>query len=606
MNGLPITHMTLLQLFKNIWPFVKPYRLLVFAALFLTLIGSFTAQVNALTLKYTVDEINRLLQEGAGLKEGLNILIIITAVLLTKELLNVFIIFGQKYYGEKLRIYVSRDLAQTIVDKILSYRMSFYTSTSNESGKLQTRIDRGIESLTRLVQNFFINILPLFANSFIALILMFNANFWVGLVGVCIVPIYIFITIKQAKTLSGWRRNMRQFRERKSQGIVNIIHSITVIKSFNRETIESDKQNQIQIDLTDNQLRTQRTGFLFNGIKTFVEQIGTVIIIILTAYLVLQGYMSIGMIMFHILLFNNVTAPIGQLHRIFDEMNDAMIYSESFFEILNAEEEVESTGKFIPKTINGKFQIKNVSFSYPNGTKALDHINITIQPNKITALVGLSGAGKSTVINLLDKFYQPTKGEIFLDDIPLKDYDTQFIRNNIGLVLQKNHIFSGTIEDNIRYGNPNATLEEVVYAAKQAHIYLQVMDLPKQFQSNALLLSGGQQQRIAIARMFLKNPPIIFLDEPTASLDAIATEQIKNSLDAIKKDRTVVIISHSISQIIDADSIYVMENGKVMEFGTHEEIYKNEGVYKNIFDAMARSLNIEKIAKTFDDGEEHF
>lgn len=598
--------MTLLQLFKNVWPFVKPYRLLVFAALFLTLIGSFTAQVNALTLKYTVDEINSLIQEGAGLKEGLDILIIISIILLTKELLNVFITFGQKYFGEKLRIYVSRDLAQTIVDKILTYHMSFYTSTSNESGKLQTRIDRGIGSLTQLVQNFFINILPLFANSFIALVLMFNANFWVGIVGLCIVPIYIYITIKQAKTLSGWRRNMREFRERKSQGIVNIIQSITVIKSFNRESIESDKQNAIQIEMTDNQLRTQRTGFLFNGIKTFVEQIGTVIIIILTAYLVLQGYMSIGMIMFHILLFNNVTAPIGQLHRIFDQMNDAMIYSESYFEILNSEQEVEGSGTFIPDTLGGKFQIKNVDFSYPNGTKALDNISITIKPNKITALVGLSGAGKSTVINLLDKFYQPTKGSITLDDVPLKDYDTQFIRNNIGLVLQKNHIFSGSIEDNIRYGNPKATLQEVIHAAKQAYIYQQVMELPDQFQSNALLLSGGQQQRIAIARMFLKNPPIIFLDEPTASLDAIATEQIKNSLDAIKKDRTVVIISHSISQIIDADSIYVMENGKVVEFGTHEEIYAHEGVYKNIFDAMARSLNIEKIAKTFDDGEEHF
>lgn len=598
--------MTLLQLFKNVWPFVKPYRLLVFAALFLTLIGSFIAQVNALTLKYTVDEINSLIQEGAGLKEGLDILIIISIILLTKELLNVFITFGQKYFGEKLRIYVSRDLAQTIVDKILTYHMSFYTSTSNESGKLQTRIDRGIGSLTQLVQNFFINILPLFANSFIALVLMFNANFWVGIVGLCIVPIYIYITIKQAKTLSGWRRNMREFRERKSQGIVNIIQSITVIKSFNRESIESDKQNAIQIEMTDNQLRTQRTGFLFNGIKTFVEQIGTVIIIILTAYLVLQGYMSIGMIMFHILLFNNVTAPIGQLHRIFDQMNDAMIYSESYFEILNSEQEIEGSGTFIPDTLGGKFQIKNVDFSYPNGTKALDNISITIKPNKITALVGLSGAGKSTVINLLDKFYQPTKGSITLDDVPLKDYDTQFVRNNIGLVLQKNHIFSGSIEDNIRYGNPKATLQEVTHAAKQAYIYQQVMELPDQFQSNALLLSGGQQQRIAIARMFLKNPPIIFLDEPTASLDAIATEQIKNSLDAIKKDRTVVIISHSISQIIDADSIYVMENGKVVEFGTHEEIYAHEGVYKNIFDAMARSLNIEKIAKTFDDGEEHF
>lgn len=598
--------MTLPQLFKNVWPFVKPYGWLVFAALFLTLIGSFTAQVNALILKYTVDEVNALLQKGAGLKEGLNILIIISIILLSKELINVFITFGQKYYGEKLRIYVSRDLAQTIVDKILTYRMSFYTSTTNESGKLQTRIDRGIGSLTQLVQSFFINILPLFANSFIALVLMFNANFWVGLVGICIVPVYILITIKQAKTLSGWRRNMREFRERKSQGIVNIIQSITVIKSFNREAIESDKQNTIQIEMTDNQLRTQRTGFLFNGVKTFVEQIGTVIIIILTAYLVLQGYMSIGMIMFHILLFNNVTAPIGQLHRIFDQMNDAMIYSESYFEILNSEQEVESSGTYKPEAITGKFEIKNVHFTYPNGTEALKGINITIEPNKITALVGLSGAGKSTVINLLDKFYQPTKGEIYLDGIPLKEYDTQFIRNNIGLVLQKNHIFSGSIADNIRYGNPHASIKEVEHAAKQAYIYQQIMELEEQFESNALLLSGGQQQRIAIARMFLKNPPIIFLDEPTASLDAIATEQIKNSLDAIKKDRTVIIISHSISQIIDADRIYVMEKGSVVESGTHQEIYANESVYRNIFDAMARSLNIEKIAKTFDDGEEHY
>lgn len=598
--------MTLLTLFKNLWPFVKPYRWLVFGALFLTLIGSFTAQVNALTLQYTVDEVNRLVESGRGLNSGLNILVTITLILLGKEIVNVFITFGQKFYGEKLRIYVSRDLAQSIVDKILTYRMAFYTAGDNESGKLQTRIDRGIESLTRLVQNFFINILPLFANSFIALILMFNANFWVGLVGLCIVPVYIFITIRQAKTLSGWRRNMRAFRESKSQGIVNIIQAITVIKSFNRETIESDKQNKIQIELTENQLKTQKTGFIFNGIKTFVEQIGTVIIIILTAYLVLDGQMSIGMIMFHILLFNNVTAPIGQLHRIFDEMNDAMIYSESFFEILNAENETENSGSYIPKKITGRFELRNVDFVYPNGTQALSGVNMEILPNKITALVGLSGAGKSTIVNLLDKFYEPTSGEILLDGVNLKDYDTKFLRNNIGLVLQKNHIFSGSIEDNIRYGNPNATREEVHNAAKQAFIYDQVMALPEKFDSNALLLSGGQQQRIAIARMFLKNPPIIFLDEPTASLDAIATEQIKNSLDAIKKDRTVIIISHSISQIIDSDNIYAMEMGKILESGPHDQIYEQNGVYKNIFDAMARSLNIEKIARTLDDEEENF
>lgn len=598
--------MTLPTLFKNLWPYVKQYRWMVIAALSLTLIGSFIAQVNALTLQYTVDSINELVESGRGINSGLNILVTITLILMGKEILNVFITFGQKYYGEKLRIFVSRDLAQAVIDKILTYRMAFYTTSENESGKLQTRIDRGIESLTRLVQNFFINILPLFANSLIALILMFNANVYVGLVGLGIVPIYIFITMKQATILNGWRRSMRYFRETKSQGIVNIVQSITVIKSFNREKIESDKQNNIQIELTENQLKTQKTSFLFNGIKTFVEQIGVVIIIILTAYLVLDGQMSIGMIMFHILLFNNVTAPIGQLHRIFDEMNDALIYSESFFEILNAENEIENSGKYIPQDIKGHFELKNVNFKYPNGTHALTDINMEILPNKITALVGLSGAGKSTVINLLDKFYEPSSGEIYLDGVNLKDYDTHFLRNHIGLVLQKNHIFSGSIEENIRYGNPNASQEEVIEAAKQAYIYDQIMELPDQFQSNAILLSGGQQQRIAIARMFLKNPPIIFLDEPTASLDAIATEQIKNSLDNIKKNRTVIIISHSISQIIDSDMIYSMEKGRVMEGGSHDEIYDLNGTYKNIFDAMARSLNIDKIAKTFDEEEENY
>ncbi|MFV0219799.1 ABC transporter ATP-binding protein/permease [Empedobacter falsenii] len=596
--------MTIIQLFKNLRPFVKPYRSLVVATLLLTLVGSFTSQVNALILQYTVDSINGLVEAGKGLKESLKIISFISIVLMTKEILNAFITFGQKYYGEKLRILVSQDLAQTIIEKILTYRMAFYTNQDNQAGKLQTRIDRGIESLTRLVQNFFIDILPLFANSIVALILMFNANFYVGLVGLCIVPIYFIITQQQAKKLSGWRRNLRGYREQKSQGIISIIDSITVIKSFNREDIEGKKQLALQKELTNNQMQTRKTSFFFDGLKSFIEQFGVVIIIILTSYLVLDGQMTIGAIMFHILLFNNVSAPIRQLHRIYDEMNDAMIYSESFFSILKADDEKESSGNYIPTKLKGKFEIQNVDFSYPNGYKALKNINMTIQPNKITALVGLSGAGKSTVINLLDKFYQPDSGKILLDGIDLEEYDTQFLRDNIGLVLQKNHIFNGTIEENIRYGNVNATFGEIEDAAKRAYIHEQIMDLPEGYQSKALLLSGGQQQRIAIARMFLKNPPIIFLDEPTASLDAIATEQIKNSLDAIKKDRTVIIISHSISQIIDADYTYVMKQGEVVEHGIHEDVYKMNGTYKEIFDAMAKSLNIEKIAKTFDDEEE--
>lgn len=595
--------MNLWQLFLKLRPFVSPYRLLVIATLILTLIGSFTAQVNALTLQYAVDSINALLEQGQGLDEGWHILITISVILLGKEVVNALVQFGQKFYGEKLRIFISQDLAQSIIEKFLKYRLAFFNQDNNQAGKLQTRIDRGIGSLTRLVQIFFIDIFPLFTSAIVALGLMYYANFYVGLVATAIVPIYFWLTYKQAQKLGGWRRSLRDGREKKSQGILSIINSITVIKSFNRESIESDKQLSLQRELTDNQMKTRQTSFLFDGLKTFIEQIGIVLIIILTSYFVLDGQMSIGMIMYHVLLFNNVSAPIRSLHRIYDEVNDGMIYSESFFNILEADAEIEQSGQQKPP-VQGRFELSGVNFYYPNGHHALKDINMEIRPNTITALVGLSGAGKSTLISLLDKFYEPQEGQIKLDGIDLKDYDTQYLRDHIGLVLQKNHIFQGTIFDNIRYGKTNASMDEVIAAAQKASIHEQILQLPDGYDSDALQLSGGQQQRIAIARMFLKNPPIIFLDEPTASLDAIATEQIKQSLDQIKQGRTVIIISHSLSQIVDADYTYVMKEGCIAEHGEHDALYHQDGVYKEIFDAMAKSLNIEKIAKTFEDDAE--
>ena len=596
--------MNLFQLFKNVSPFVKPYKWLVFITLVLTLIGSLMAQVNAIVLDWTVDEVNGLITAGEKWgQRAAHIIILISSVLLGKEILSAGITFAQNYFGERMRIYVSRDLAQSVIEKVLTFKMAFFNSGDNATGKLQARIDQGVSSLSRTVQNFFIDLLPLFTSALLALILMFAANVYVGLVALAIVPIYFWITYRQARRLKGWRREMRSHLETKSQGIKNIIDSINVIKSFNREQIEAQKQLDIQNQVTENQMKTRKVAFYYNGVKSFVKQVGTVLVIILTAYLVLIDYpgMTIGKIMYHVMLFSNVIAPITQLQRIFDDVNDALIYAEGFFGILNSEEEVEPSGSYRPEKIHGKFEIKHVDFTYPNGNQALFDVNMTIDPGKITALVGLSGAGKSTIVNLLDKFYEPQVGQIFLDGVDLREYDTQYLRENIGLVLQKNHIFDGTIEENILYGNPKATHEDVVEAAKKSHLYDQVMELPKQFDNNAADLSGGQQQRVAIARMFLKNPPIIFLDEPTASLDAIATEQIKNSIDAIKKDRTVIIISHSISQIIDADYIYALQQGRVEEDGDPDSIYKKGGIYKDIIDASARSLNIEKIARTIEE-----
>ncbi len=594
--------MNIWGLLRNMIPYVLPYRWLIVITLVLTLIGSMMAQVNAVVLDRSVDAINALIQQSGGFSWGsaMRILVVITVILLGKEVVGAVVTFFQRYYGERMRILVSRDLSLKVVERMLSFRMAFFSSEGNETGKLQSRIDRGIMSLSNTVNNFFIEILPLFTSALLALILMFAANVFVGLVALLIVPLYFWVTYIQASKMKGGRKGIFSSHQAVSQGILNIIESITVIKSFNREQIEAERQAGIQRSMTDLQLNTRKKAYMFNGLKSFLEQIGTVLIIILTAYLVLIDYpgMSIGKIMYHVMLFANVSAPIRQLHRIYDDMNDALIYAEGFFGILHADDEVEQTGKHKPQEVRGDFELQNVDFTYPNGTKALRNVSLRIAKGKITALVGLSGAGKSTIVNLLDKFFQPQQGSIRLDGVELSEWDTAWLRENIGLVLQKNHIFDGTIEENIRYGNPLATHDDVIKAARQAYIYDQIMQLPHGFETDALQLSGGQQQRIAIARMFIKNPPIIFLDEPTASLDAIATEQIKASIDAIKQGRTVVIISHNIGQIIDADQIYVLQQGMVVQHGNPVEVYRQGGIYKDIFDASARSMNVDKIAST--------
>ena len=578
-----------------------PYRWLLVLTLVLTFAGSLMAQVNAVVLDRAVDAINAMLhRDGFDWGEAARLLAVVSAVLLGKELLAAVVTFGQRIFGEKIRINVSRDLSLRVVDRVLQFRMAFFSADGNEPGKLQTRIDRGVMSLSNTVKNFFIDILPLFTSAAMALVLMFTANVYVGLVALAVIPVYFLITARQGVRMKGWRRRVFGTHQALNHGIMNIIESITVIKSFNREQVEADRQARLQNDSTEQQMQTRRISFLFEGLKTFVEQIGTVLIIILTAYLVLIDYpgMTIGKIMYHVLLFSNVSAPIRQLHRIYDDLNDALIYAEGFFGILDNESDVEKSGSYRPESVRGDFELRGVEFTYGNGTHAIRDLTMHIEPGKTTALVGLSGAGKSTIVNLLDKFYSPDSGSITLDGVPLAEWDTEYLRDNIGLVLQKNHIFSGTIEENIRYGCPAATAEQVRQAARQAYIYDQIMQLPDGFDSQALQLSGGQQQRIAIARMFLKNPPVIFLDEPTASLDAIATEQIKASIDAIKQGRTVIVISHNIGQIIDSDYLYVLDTGHAVQHGTPSEVYRQGGLYKDIFDASARSMNADKIAET--------
>ena len=370
-------------LLKKLLPFVLPYRWLLILTLVLTFVGSLMAQVNAVVLDRAVDAINALLHVEGGFEwgEAARLLLTVSAVLLGKEVLAAVITFGQRIFGEKIRINVSRDLSLRVVDRILQFRMAFFSNEGNEPGKLQTRIDRGVMSLSNTVKNFFIDILPLFTSAVMALVLMFAANVYVGLVALAIIPIYFFITARQGVRMKGWRRRVFGTHQALNHGIMNIIESMGVIKSFNRERLEADRQAKLQNDSTDQQMATRRISFLFEGLKTFVEQIGTVLIIILTAYLVLIDYpgMTIGKIMYHVLLFSNVSAPIRQLHRIYDDLNDALIYAEGFFGILEADGEVEPTGSHRPPMVRGAFELKNVEFTYSNGTHAIRDLSMTMR-----------------------------------------------------------------------------------------------------------------------------------------------------------------------------------------------------------------------------------
>ena len=536
--------------------------------LVLTMISSLLAQVNAVVLDRSVDAINVLDQQPLlSFEKALSLLSLISAILLGKEVLAAVVNFFRRYYGERMRILVSRDLSLQVVNHIMSFKMAFFTTTGNEPGRLQSRIDKGVTSLSRAVNIFFIDILPLFTSAVIALVLMFIANVYVGFVALTIVPIYFYVTYIQAERMRAGRRGIYEGQQAVNQNILNTIESINVIKSFNREEIEGQRQAGVQDVVTDLQLSTRKQSYFFTGLKGFLEQIGTVLVIILTAYLVLVDYpgMTIGKIMYHVMLFSNVSAPIRQLHRIYDDLNDALVYSEGLYELMEGEDDVEPSGDYKPTEVMGRFELQHVDFTYPNGMKALHDVSMCIEPDKITALVGVSGAGKSTIVNLLDKFYQADSGTITLDGTPLSEWDTRWVREHVGLVLQKNHIFDGTIEENIRYGNPKATYEEVMEAARQAFLYDQVMELPDGFESSALRLSGGQQQRVAIARAVVMNPKLILADEPTGNLDSKNGLEVMQLLTQLNQEgTTVLMVTHSERDAGYAQRIVNLLDGQVV------------------------------------------
>lgn len=590
------------EILIRLLPFAKPYAKYIYFSLFLTVVSAFAAQVDPFVLQYLVNQVAALTEAGATISQGLPVLLFSAVILLGKSLLVLLTDFGLGYLGESLKVKIGANLSDTAYNHSLSLGMSFFDAEENATGRLIRRIDRGVEGLSKVIKNLLIDILPLFAKAILSLIVMFSVNVWVGTLALLIIPVYFILSYEQAKRQEGVRIGIHELKEVRTQSMLSSFLSIRVIKSFVREEYEINKHYSQNSLLARNEIRHHIVNRFFDALKFFAGEVGSIIIAIFTSFLILNGQMTVGAILLHLMLFRNVTSPIRDLHRIYDEHNEAITFSYGYFSLLNTPStEVNRSQNNLTASSsvpNGNISLRDVTFSYIPGRRVLHEINMTLREGQTTALVGLSGAGKTTIASLLVRFYDPESGDITMGSTSLKDLPLPYVREVTGMVLQENHIFDGSIADNIRYGKLDATDEQIQRAAERAQLHSYVKSLSNGYDSPAQQLSGGQKQRIALARVFLKGPSILILDEPTASLDAITSEQIKRALDEVRQRRTVLIISHNISQIVDADYIYVIKDGRIIEEGNHEELYRARGHYTEIIDSNVENMNLKRLMRS--------
>jgi ATP-binding cassette subfamily B protein len=330
--------------------------------------------------------------------------------------------------------------------------------------------------------------------------------------------------------------------------------------------------------------------------STFMS-IGPMLIYFYGGYLFIQGEISIGSIIAFVALLGRLYSPVSQLSNIHIDVTRSLALFKRIFEYFDQKEEIEDKRDAIRlETIKGKVDFENVHFSYNSEVKVLEDISFSVEPGTMVALVGSSGAGKTTITNLIPRLYDVMEGSIKIDDQDIRAVTLESLRKQIGIVMQEPYLFNDTIEENLRYGKRDATEEEIVKACQAAYIHDFIMTLPEDYQTvvgnRGIKLSGGEKQRVSIARVILKNPRIIILDEATSSLDSVSEEYIQRAMGPLLSNRTSFVIAHRLSTVLASDQILVIENGMVAEHGKHEELINKEGLYQQLYETQFKSQNV--------------
>lgn len=567
---------------KKLFAYYKPYRPLFYSDMFFAILGAAVTLIIPLIIRYITNEV--VYFEPA---EARQMVLYLGACLVGLVLLEIFCNFYIAYYGHMMGARMESDMRRDIFGHYQKLTFAFYDN--QKVGHLLSRITSDLFDISELLhhgpEDLVISIIKI-TGSFIILLMV---NVKLALVAFAFIPVMaVYAFYYNGKMKKAFKKNREKIADINSQ-IEDSLSGIRVVKSFANEKEEMKK---FKVG-NDNFVAAKKVSYKYMGIYNSglgaMSTLITVVVLLVGVMMMLNGAVNLPDLITFILYITNFTDPVKKLVTFTEQFQNGYSGFERFLEILSIAPDIADKENALPlKNAKGEIEFQNVSFQYEDhAEKVLNHINLKVNEGDYMALVGPSGVGKTTLCSLIPRFYDVSEGKILIDGIDIRDLKLNDLRNNVGIVQQDVYLFAGTIMDNIRYGRPDASDEDVIRAAKNANAHEFIMSFPEGYYTDigqrGVKLSGGQKQRLSIARVFLKNPPILIFDEATSALDNESEKVVQNSLESLAKNRTTFVIAHRLTTIRNAQKILVLTEDGIVEQGSHEELLMKKGVYESLY-----------------------
>lgn len=580
-------------LLKRILSYLLPYKwyfLLVFAALCLSAVSALYPSV--ITGKI-VDTI--VMGAGSGIVvELIKLVVLAFSVVALSQILSVLEQYINTWISQKIIF----DMRNEMYAHIQSMPHAFFTG--EKQGDIITRMNSDINGVGSVVSNTLTSVVSNSLTVAVSAAYLFYVDWRMALVGIAVMPLLLFptryVSKKRWKIVSKAQEKVDDMNQQVNETLS--VSGSMLVKLFTKEEAEYEKFKEINSEVTRLTVKEQRAGSWFKVLMGMVMQAAPLLIYFFGGMLILMGFngrLTVGDITVIVTLINRMSMPIRNLLDVHVSFVRSLALFTRIFEYLDIKNDIKNPeNPKKPDLSDSSVEFCNVSFSYDNVKPILQGVSFKVPSGEMHAIVGTSGAGKSTIIDMIPRLYDVTSGEVKIAGENVQNFDLAYLRDNVGMVTQDTYLFNGTILENLLYAKENATEEEIEEACKIANIYDFIMSLPDKFNSvvgnRGLKLSGGEKQRISIARVVLKNPKILILDEATSSLDSISESLIQSALDRIMKNRTSIVIAHRLSTIMAADNIMLLENGKITATGTHDRLLEKSEGYKRLYETQFRAV----------------